>query len=256
MRRALFALIATLTLLPGTLAAVEFDAITLGFSQAWTGNGYVPNPGGTYNFDVTGSEAMPIDGFARIGVRLSLLSGFISQEGVLALAPSLEFGLRRYALFESGRVVPAPAETGAVEEDGVAGPGTADVLTIRIPLAFHYQITYPSGAVLHTSASPTTVLRFPVANEVVKAGSSLSGMSDWFYGQLRFLQPEIGVGYRIQVSPYLEAGVKLEYSLSLLDLFDAGVPFYDQMRLALGFELSLIPPFSGLARPRDPDEAL
>lgn len=249
-------MLALLILLISTTAgAFEFRAVTFGFAQAWTGNGYVPNPGGTFDFDVTGSEAMPIDGFGGLGVRFELLDQFISPGGALALAPAIEFGYRRYALFESGRVVPAPTETGNVEENGVIGPGSADVLTIRIPLAFRYEITYPSGAVLHTSASPTVLLRFPVANEVVRDSSTdLGGMTDWFFSNLRFLTPEIGAGYRVQISSAAEAGLTVTYGVSLVDLFDSSVPFYDQMRLAVGLEVSLIPPFGGLVRPRDPDD--
>lgn len=256
MRRNRAALLCALLILFSAAAgAFEFRAITLSFDQAWTGNGYVPNPGGTYDFDVTGSEAMPIDGFGGVGVRMDLIDGFISSGGVLAFAPAVEFGYRRYALFASGRVVPAPTETGNVEEDGVIGPGSADVLTVRLPLAFRYEITYASGAVLHTSVSPTVLLRFPVANEVLRDSSTnLSGMTDWFFSDLRFLIPEIGVGYRLQISTAVEAGIKMTYGVSVLDLIDADVPAYDQMRLALGFEISLIPPFGGLVRPRDPDD--
>lgn len=238
------------------VVALELEAYTLGFGQAWTGNGYVP--GNSFDFEVTGSETMPIDGFFSMGVRLLFLEdGFISQDGAFSLSPRVEVGFRRYALFESGRVSPAPVETGQVAEGNTLGPGSGDVLTVRVPAWFTYELRFENGSAFYTAASPTIVVRFPVANFSLRdEDSSLSGMYGYFFGNLRFLSPEIGIGYRFRMSDYVEVGLGLEYGFSVFDLFDTNYPVFDQMRLGAGVQLGFTPPFSGLLREREADQQL
>jgi len=245
-------------LLVGTspLAAIELESYMLGFGQAWTGNGHVP--GNSYDFDVTGSEAMPIDGFFSVGVRILFLeSGFISPDGTFSLSPRIELGYRRYALFESGRVSPAPVETGQVAEGNTLGPGSGDVLILRVPAWVTYELRFANESAFYTAVSPTLSLRFPVANFSLRdEDSNLSGMYSYFLGRFRFLMPEIGVGYRFQMSDYLEVTLGVEYGVSVVDLFDTNYPIYDQMRLGAGVHLGFTPPFRGLFRDRDAEQEL
>jgi hypothetical protein len=236
------------------LPAIEIESYVVGFGQAWTGNAHLPENG----FDVTGSEAMPIDGFFSFGVRLLLIEdGFISPEGILSMSPRAELGYRRYALFESGRVSPAPVETGVVVEDGVIGPGSADVLTVRLPVSFAYELRFQNQAAFYTTASPTIVLRFPVANMSIRdSETDLLGMYGYFLGGLRFLMPELGLGYRFRMSDFLEVDLALEYGFSLVDLFDSTYSIYDQMRVGISARLGFIPPFGGLFRDRELEQEL
>jgi hypothetical protein len=77
-------------------------------------------------------------------------------------------------------------------------------------------------------------------------------MYAFFYGRNRFLMPEVQLGYRFPLSEYLETTIYAEYGVSILDLFDTTLPWYDQTRVEVGIRFDLIPPFSGLARDRDP----
>ena len=54
------------------------------------------------------------------------------------------------------------------------------------------------------------------------------------------------------MSEFFETTVYAEYGVSILDLFDTTLPWYDQMRVGLGVRFDLIPPFSGLTRDRNP----
>ena len=238
-------------------SGLGFEAFTIGFAEAWTGNGYVPNPGGEYDFDVTGSEPMPIDPFARAGVRLGLMDGFIASSAVLALSPTLELGWRRYVLFDSGRVAPAQIETATGVEGDVLGIGSARVLTLRLQLPIAYDLRFANGNALFMTLSPTGVFRIPVGQvELRDEDATLTGMYSFFYGSMRYLMPELSLGYRFGMSEYLETTIHVTYGVSVLDLMDTTLPWYDQNRLAIGIDLGLIPPFGGLGRDREAEQEL
>jgi hypothetical protein len=241
-------------------SALGLEAVTVGFAEAWTGNAYVgtpDDPGGEYDFDVTGSEPFQVDPFARVGVRFGLVDGFIAPGAVLVVAPAVEIGWRRYVLFDSGRVAPAQIETATGAEGSVLGVGSARVLTLRLPLPVSYDQRFANGNAVFMSLSPSLVFRIPVGQvELRDEDSDLSGMTDFFYDRMRFLMPEIAVGYRFALSDYLDASIHLTYGVSLLDLFDSTLPWYDQTRLAIGIDLGLVPPFGGLARDREAEQQL
>lgn len=253
-------IVAILVVVAAGAGALGLEAITLGFVEAWTGNGYVPRPNdpdSEYDFDVTGSERSPIDPFARAGARIGLLNGFISEGAVLALAPALEIGWRRYVLFDSGRVAPAQIETATGAEGYVLGIGSARVLTFRLPLPVSYDHRFAGGNAVYMTLSPTFVFRIPLGQvELRDEEADLSGMYDFFYGRARFLMPELGLGYRFLLSDYLETSVHLTYGVSLLDLFDTDLPWYDQTRLAIGIDLGVKPPLAGLGRNREAEQEL
>lgn len=242
------------------VSGLGFEAVTIGFAEAWTGNGYVPtpdDPGGRYDFDVTGSEPVPIDPFARAGVRFGLMDGFIASRAVLAFGPTLELGWRRYVLFDSGRVAPAQVETATGAEGAVLGIGSARVLTLRLQLPIAYDLRFDNGNALYMTISPTGVFRIPVGQvELRDEDASLSGMYGFFYGSMRFLMPELTIGYRFRMSEYLETAIHVTYGVSVLDLMDTTLPWYDQNRLAIGIDLGLIPPFAGLGRDRESEQEL
>ena len=125
----------------------RIDAITLGVNASWTGNGYKPNPadpGGVYDFTVTGSEAFPIDAFVSGGIRLTLRAPDDGVGGALTITPQAELGMRRYLLFENGRVVPTQRETAlGLDEEGNPGLGSARVLTLR-PVSYTH-LTLPTN---------------------------------------------------------------------------------------------------------------
>jgi len=242
------------------VSGLGFEALTIGFAEAWIGNGYVPtpdDPGGEYDFDVTGSEPVPIDPFARVGARFGLVDGFIASRAVLAVNPTLAVGWRRYLLFDSGRVVPAQIETAAGAEGDVLGVGSARVLTLRLQLPLAYDLRFDNGNALSMAISPTGVFRIPAGQvELPDEDADLSGMYSFFYGSMRYLMPELSVGYRFRMSDYLETAIHATYGVSVLDLLDASLPWYDQTRLAIGIDLGLIPPFGGLGRDREAEQEL
>ncbi|MFW5688706.1 MAG: hypothetical protein ACOC3H_01360 [bacterium] len=251
--RRLLVSILVLAFVPTALFGLGLEAITLGFAEAWTGNGYVPtpnDPGGEYDFPVTGSEPTPIDPFGSIGVRIGVLNAFDSG-GVLTISPALEIGWRRYLLYASGRVVPAQIETALGDEDNVAGIGSADVLTLRVPIPIGFEFRFGDQALL-MSISPTWQFRFPLAGfEIAEETGNLSGMTEFFMSNLRFLMPELALGYRFSMSDYLDATIRATAGVSVLDLMDTSLPWYDQMRVSLGVELGFRPPFGGIARERE-----
>lgn len=239
------------------VSALGFEALTIGFAEAWIGNAYVPNPGGEYDFDVTGSEPVPIDPFARAGARIGLVDGFIASRAVLAVNPTLELGWRRYVLFDSGRVAPAQIETATGKEGDVLGVGSARVLTLRLQLPLAYDVRFDNGNALSMTISPTGVFRIPVGQvELRDEEANLSGMYSFFYDRMRYLMPELSLGYRFRMSDYLETAIHVTYGVSVLDLLDTTLPWYDQTRLAIGIDLGLIPPFGGLGRDREAEQQL
>ncbi len=251
-RRLTLAVLIVLTLCSQVLPALSVDALLLGFSQAWTGNGYAPtpaDPGGPYDFDVTGSEAMPIDPFVGFGARLSLME---TESGALTLSPALQAGRRYYLLYASGRVVPSQIETAAGAEGDTPGIGSARVVSLRIPLPIGYELRVARAHTFSIAFSPTIVIRVPGGDVALKdEDGDLSGMWDYFYGRMRFLMPELVAAYRFTLSEYLETTLFATYGVSVLDLADPDLPWYDQMRVAAGIELGLRFPLTGLARERE-----
>ena len=149
-------------LLPAAASALGFEALLLGFSEAWIGNGYVPtpnDPGGTYDFDVTGSESMPIDPHFAAGARVAVLEGVLASDAVLSVTPMLEASWRRYLLYESGRVVPTQIEGGAGSEGNTPGIGSSGVLTLRLPVRLGYELRFGGRHAVLMSVSPTGVFR-------------------------------------------------------------------------------------------------
>lgn len=250
-RRLLAALF--LTLMPFSAFALGFEALTLGFSEAWTGNAYVPNPGGAYDFDVTGSEPMPVDAFGTAGVRFGLLDGLLARNAVLSVSPSLAVGARRYVLFESGIVAPAQIETATGSEADTLGRGSARVVTVRLAVPVAYEYRFSGGDAVYMSLSPTAVARIVAGAAATRdEDTDLSGMYTFFYDRLRYLMPELSLGYRFAMSDALEATIHATAGVSVLDLFaNDAMPWYDQTRIAVGIDLGLRPPFGGLARPRE-----
>ena len=255
------ATVCLLFVLATTAGALGFESISLSFAEQWTGNGYVPtpqNPGGTYDFsDVTGSESFPLNAFLGAGVRIGLLDGFAGERSVLSVLPGLELGVRPYVLFESGIVVPTPIETGTGAEGNTLGRGSAQVLTVRIPLPVAYEIRFENASAVYMSLSPTILARFRVRQLAIRDESTdLSGMYTYFYQGMRFLRPELSLGYRFAVSDWLESTVQLTYGVSLLDLFDSTLPWYDQNEVRLSIALGATPPFTGLFRDREETQEL
>jgi len=245
-------LIATLTLvLAAPLAfAAGFESLTFGLAEAWTGNGYVStpdDPGGPYDFDVTGSEPLPIDPFVSIGARFALAG----VRAVLAFSPSVEVGARRYVLYESGRVAPTQIETALGAEGSTLGRGSARVVTVRLPLPLRFELRF-GGSAFFLGVSPTGVFRIP-GGQVVRRDedTDLGGLYSFFYEDLRYLMPEASLGYRFAMSESVEAALSATWGVSVRDVRDATLPWYDQMRAAVGFELGIRPPLSGLARERE-----
>lgn len=239
---------------PRAVPALSVDALLIGLSQAWTGNGYVPtpdDPGGPYDFPVTGSEAMPIDPFLGFGTRLVLLET-TAITGALTLSPQLQVGWRYYLLYASGRVVPSQIEAAAGAEGEVPGVGSARVVSVRLPLPIGYELRIADAHALSIAVSPTFVFRIPAGDVAPRdEAPDLSGMWGFFYDRMRFLMPELVLSYRFAMSEYLEAALFATYGVSPLDLTDTRLPWYDQMRIAAGVELGLRPPLAGLARRRE-----
>ncbi len=255
LRRLALAILLALVLALRVVPALSVDAVLLGFSQAWTGNGYVPtpdDPDGPYNFAVTGSEAMPIDPFLGFGTRIVLLET-TAVSGALTWSPTVQVGWRYYLLYASGHVVPSQIEAAAGAEGDVPGIASARVVSVRLPLPIGYEVRMADAHAFSVALSPTFVFRIPAGD--VAGGDEdpdLSNMWSFFYDRTRFLMPELVLSYRFAMSEYLEASLFATYGVSPLDLTDTRLPWYDQMRIAAGIELGLRPPFAGLARPREP----
>ena len=231
-RRALTALV-LLAMFPAAAPAIDIESVTFGISHAWTGNGYVPtpnDPGGPYDFAVTGSEASALDPFVGVGMRVRL-TGSHDSMGVVTLAPSLEVGRRPYLLFASGRVVPTQIESAAGNEDGTPGIGSAQVTTLRVPLRIGYELRPGGRHALSLAVSPTLVFRI--------APGDLPGMRDFFFSGLRFLMPEVAAAYRVSLGDRLETTFHATYGVSIGDLLDTTLPPYDQMRIAAGIDIGI-----------------
>ena len=243
-----------LLMLPVAAFTLGFEALTLGFSQAWTGNGYVPTPdepGGPYDFDVTGSEPTPIDPFVSFGARFVLIERFLGPSA-LSSSPAIQIGWRYYVLFDSGRVAPAQIETATGAEGTTLGLGSSRVLTVRIPVPIAYEVRFAGGSAAYMSISPTATFRLPAGDVVTRdEDTNLAGMYGFFYSRMRFLMPEFSLGYRFAMSESLEATIHATYGVSVLDVIDETLPWYDQTRLAVGIDLGLRPPVSGLGRRRE-----
>jgi hypothetical protein len=230
--------------------ALGFEGFSVGFTEAWTGNGYV-----TPEFEVTGSEETPIDPFVRLGVRFGLLDGFIAENAVLSIMPALELGVRPYLLYASGIVVPTQIETGTGAEGNTLGQGSARVLTIRVPIPVAYELRFARGGAFFFTLSPTLVARVRVG-QIWPGDADLSGMYTYFYERMRFLMPEVELGYRFRVSDWLESTIRATYGVSTLDLFDDTLPWYDKTRVGLGVSVGFTPPFEGLFRDREETQRL
>ncbi|TFH04942.1 MAG: hypothetical protein E4H09_02825 [Spirochaetales bacterium] len=252
-RQSLLLLIPLLILIPFSLGAIELRSVTVGFTEAWTGNGYKPDlsdPGGVYDFQVTGSEALPIDPFLILGARLSLIDSLFLESGSLTVTPTAQIGFRHYLLYENGRVVPTQVETAlGDDENNEPGLGSARVMTIRLAWPVSYELGFPGGSAAILGFSPTLLVRVRAGDLAYRTDrSDLAGMYGFFYGAMRFLMPEIHAGFRFPVSDFLQICISGDYGVSVFDLADATLPFYEQMRVQLGITAELIPPFSGLFR--------
>ena len=244
---------------PRVASALGLEAIESGISQAWTGNAYVTGRAGVEG-TITGSEEMPIDGFWAVGARIALLDELLAANAVLTFTPGLEFGLRNYVLFESGRVVPTQVETATGAEDNQLGRGSARILTIRLPLAVAYELRFGGGHAFLMALSPTGVFRIPAGHVVRRDDDDdLSDLYGHFYSGVRFLMPELSLGYRFPVSDSFDVTIRLDYGASITDVFDPALEVWNGMRAALGVRLGFRLPFVGLLREREsvlrvPDE--
>ena len=243
----------TLLFLAVAIRVVAVEAVTIGVVNAWTGNAYVPRPGepgSPYDFDVTGSEAVPVDAFGSVGLRWRFGS---QPAGLFAVtfSPALQFSTRYYLLYASGRVVPSQIEAAAGAEGDVPGIGSARVATFRIPVPLGAEVRFAGGHALVLQFSPTLVLRV-LAGDVTLAdeGGDVSGMYRFFYDRLRFLMPEATVGYRFSLSDSVETALHAGIGVSIQDLVDTSLPWYDQTRIAVGIDFAVRPPFDGLMRGR------
>lgn len=235
----LFAATAVLSAEPG------FQSATLLFSEGWTGNAY-RQP----YYDVTGSEAVPFDVSVGGGVRFNLVDPFLFTTGALTVDPRLTLGARRYLLYASGQVVPTQTETSlGADESGAPGLGSARVLAVTVAAPIGLEIGVGRRAAVTVGVSPTMVFRVRAGDaDVLNDVSELNAMYPFFYGQLRWLRPEIHLSARFTVSDYLAFAIRATSSISMLDLANAALPWWDQFQVGGTFELSATPPFSGLFR--------
>ena len=238
---------------PAGAGALGLEAYTLGFQEAWTGNGYTPEAG----YEVTGSETVPLDGFASFGVRIGLLDGFLAERAVVSVVPSLQVGFRYYLLYSSGRVVPTQIETAFGAEGTTLGVGSSRVITVRLPIPVAYELRFGGGGAVWMSLSPTFVFRIPGGDVAIRDESeNLSAMYGFFYGGMRFLMPEVALGYRFSLSDHLDATISATYGVSILDIVDTTLPWYDQTRAAISVDLGFRPPLAGLFRDREEEQEL
>lgn len=248
--RAFAGLILSLTVASIASAEAGFQSATLLLSETWTGNAY------HLTYDVTGSEGMPIDLSVGGGARFNLVDPFLFESGALTVDPRLVVGARYYLLYQSGWVVPTQQETSLGEDENLAeGFGSARVLTFSIVAPVGLEFGLGEKAALTVGFSPTLVFRIRAGDaDYLNDISDLNGMYPFFYGRLRWLRPELHLAGRFDVSEYLAFAVRATSSISILDLADATLPWWDQLQVAATFELSATPPLSGLFRhPDDPD---
>jgi hypothetical protein len=249
-RRIRFSLLFPLFLTIALVATAEpgFQSITLTFSETWTGNAYLPP-----TYPVTGSEGTPIDVSVGGGARFNLVDPFLFKSGALTIDPRLTVGTRYYLLYQSGRVVPTQSETAlGADENLLEGFGSARVLTLSIIAPVGMEFGLGEKAALTVGFSPTMLFRIRAGDAVfLNDISDLSGMYPFFYGRLRWLRPELHLAGRFDVSEYLSFAVRLTSSISMLDMADPTLPWWDQLQVAGTFELSATPPLSGLFRNTD-----
>jgi len=232
--------------IPAALAAEPgFQAITLFFGESWTGNAYTQP-----DYNVTGSEAGGIDPALGGGARFVLSEPFLFSFSALTIDPRVTLGLRRYLLYPSGRVVPTQIETAlGATENLEPGVGSARVLTTRIEAPVGIEISLGERAAVAVAISPTLVLRLRAGDAVYEdQASDLNPMYSFFYGRLRWLRPDFHLAFRFDVSDYLAFALRSSTSISILDLADSTLPWWDQFQTGVGLEVSLSPPFSGLVR--------
>ncbi|MBU8914022.1 MAG: hypothetical protein KOO61_08375 [Spirochaetales bacterium] len=248
--RAFAGLILSLTITSAVGAEPGFQSITLLFSETWTGNAYH-----LYN-EATGSEGVPIDPTAGGGARFNLVDPFLFESGALTVDPRLVVGARRYLLYPSGWVVPTQLETSLGGTENLEpGLGSARVLALTIAAPVGLEIGLGESAALTVGLSPTVVFRIRAGDaDYLNDISDLNAMYPFFYGRLRWLRPELHLAGRFDLSEYLSFAIRATSSISILDLADATLPWWDQLQVAGTFELSATPPLSGLFRnPDDPD---
>ena len=243
--RTLTGLVLLLALVPLAHADTGLQSITVLFSETWTGNAY-RQP----YFDVTGSEASPIDLSVGGGVRINLVDPFLFQAGALTIDPRFALGARRYLLYPSGRVVPTQLETSlGATETLEPGLGSARVLTLSLIVPIGLEIELAEGAALTVGLSPTMLFRLRAGDaDYLNEKSDLNGMYSFFYGRLRWLRPEFHVAGRFRVSDALSFAIRTTASLSMLDLSDATLPWWDQLKIGAAFELSASAPFAAVFR--------
>ena len=248
--RAFAGLILSLTIASAASAEPGFQSITLLFSETWTGNAY------HLTYDVTGSEGVPIDLSVGGGARFNLVDPFLFESGALTIDPRLVIGARYYLLYQSGWVVPTQQETSLGEDENLAeGFGSARVLTFSVAAPVGLEVGLGESAALTVGFSPTLVFRVRAGDaDYLNDISDLNAMYGFFYGRLRWLRPELHLAGRFDLSEYLSFTVRATSSVSILDLADPTLPWWDQFQVAGTFELSATPPLSGLFRkPEDPD---
>jgi hypothetical protein len=218
--------------------------------ETWTGNAY-RQP----YIDVTGSEATPVDLSVGAGVRMTLVR---FGPFALTLEPRVLAAARRYLLYPNGWVVPTQIETatGATEDPNEAGIGSARVLSLGLALPVGLEVGLGERVGLGLSISPTTVYRIRAGQVAVQTDASeLNPMYTFFYGNLRWLRPELQLALRVDVSEALGFTVRAASSVSIMDLatptFPALLPWWDQFQAGGSVELNLKPPFGALFRDRD-----
>ncbi len=248
--RAFAGLILSLTIASAAWAETGFQSATLLFSETWTGNAY------HLTYDVTGSEGVPIDTSVGGGARFNLVDPFLFESGALTVDPRLVVGARYYLLYQSGWVVPTQRETSLGGDENLAeGFGSARVLTFSVVAPVGLEIGLGERAAFTVGFSPTLVFRIRAGDaDYLNDISDLNGMYPFFYDRLRWLRPELHLAGRFDLSEYLAFALRATSSISILDLADATLPWWDQFQIAATFELSVTPPLSGLFRhPDDPD---
>ena len=247
---------ALLLLLVSTTAwsQISFDSLTIIFGETWSANAY-RQP----YVDVTGSEAAPINAAVGTGARITFARfgpGF-----AVTFDPRFLVSVRRYLLYPNGWVVPTQTETalGATEDPNVAGIGSARVISLGLVLPVGLEVGLGERVGLGLALSPSTVYRVLAGDvEVATDASELNGMYAFFYGNLRWLRPEVQLALRVDISDYLGFTVRANSSVSVMDLTNPTfpeLPWWDQLQVGGRIELNLSPPFSGLFRTEDDRDA-
>jgi hypothetical protein len=226
-----------------------FQSITVLASETWTGNAYRPP-----YMDVTGSETSPIDLSLGAGARLNLVAPLFSERLALSVDPRLALSARRYLLYSSGRVVPAPQETAlGADENLEPGLGSARVLTFALAAPLGIEVGITESVALTIGVSPTMLFRVRAgAVEFLNDKSDLNGMYSFFYGRMRWLRPELHIAARFDLSQSVAFAVRTTASVSMLDLSDSTLPWWDLLKVSGALELCASPPLR--AAFRQPDE--